>query len=146
MKKYPDKPPATILADLVACSPGQEGKWFATAKTAGLYDEAIRLANQSPCDPLTLIRAARDFAGKRPPFAVAAGLAALRWLVAGYGYEISSADVLAAYRYTRQAAETVGEWPATRDAMRAIVAAETGHERFVTRLLGRELGVNNPDK
>ena len=48
--------------------------------------------------PKTLTRAARDFADERPEFAVEAGLAALRWLVEGYGYEITGADVWALTR------------------------------------------------
>ena len=42
----------------------------------GLFDEAARLANQAPCDPRALTRAARHFAAARPEFAVEAGLAA----------------------------------------------------------------------
>lgn len=65
-KTYPHKPPADILADLVELTPGHEGKWFAAAKDAGLLDEAITLANRTPCDPRTLTRAARAFAEKNP--------------------------------------------------------------------------------
>lgn len=88
-KKDPTQAPAKILDDLVASTPGQEGKWVAAAKDAGLYDEAIALAQRTPCDPRTLSRAARDFTATKPWFAVEAGLAALRWIVAGYGYEIT---------------------------------------------------------
>lgn len=88
-KKYPTQAPAKTLADLVASTPGQEGKCFAAAKDAGLYDEAIALARRRPCDPLTLTRAARDFAVTQPRFAVEAGLAALHWTTAGYGYEMT---------------------------------------------------------
>ena len=95
-KKYPDKPPAVVLADLVRHTPGEEGKWFAAAKDAKLFDEAIALAKATPCDPRTLTRAARDFVQTNPAFAVEAGLAALRWLVQGYGYEVTAADVRAA--------------------------------------------------
>lgn len=95
-RKYPDKPPGVVLADLVRHTPGEEGKWFAAAKDAKLFDEAIALANATPCDPKTLTRAARDFAQTNREFAVEAGLAALRWLVRGYGYEITSVDVRAA--------------------------------------------------
>jgi hypothetical protein len=35
-KKYPHKSPGEILADLVNSTPGDEGKWFAAAKDAGL--------------------------------------------------------------------------------------------------------------
>ncbi|MBI5627891.1 MAG: hypothetical protein HY953_03145, partial [Candidatus Rokubacteria bacterium] len=80
-RKYPGKRPDDLLRDLVATTPGDEGKWFATAKEVGLFDEAIRLANQTPSDPKTLTRAARDFAAGRPEFADEAGLAALHWLV-----------------------------------------------------------------
>ncbi|MBK8015077.1 MAG: hypothetical protein IPK13_27475 [Deltaproteobacteria bacterium] len=52
-KKYPHKDAAEILEDLVAHSPGEEGKWFAAAKDAKLFDEAIALANRTPCSPRT---------------------------------------------------------------------------------------------
>jgi hypothetical protein len=75
-RKYLSKTPGELLGDLVASTPGDEGGWFATAKEAGLFDEAVRLAQLSRCDPKTLTRAARDFAEDRPEFAVEAGLAA----------------------------------------------------------------------
>jgi hypothetical protein len=40
-KKYPDKPASVVLADLVRHTPGEEGKWFAAAKEAKLFDEAV---------------------------------------------------------------------------------------------------------
>jgi hypothetical protein len=81
INKYPNKKPADIFKNLVASTPGNEGKWFAAAKSAGLYDEAIELANRTPCDPKTLTRSAWDIAETEPRFAVEAGVAALRWLV-----------------------------------------------------------------
>jgi len=39
-KKYPHKAKAEVLADLVEHTPGEEGKWFAAAKSAKLFDEA----------------------------------------------------------------------------------------------------------
>ncbi len=69
-RKYPQKKPIEILNDLVATTPGEEGKWFAAAKDARLFDKAIALANQTPCSPQTLTRAARDFAASNPPFAM----------------------------------------------------------------------------
>lgn len=139
--KYPRKRPEELLEDLVASTPGDEGKWFATAKEMGLFDEAIRLANRTPCDPRTLARAARDFAGRRPEFALEAGLAALRWLVEGYGYEITGADVWAAYANTMKAAEAAGRTGEVREQIRGLIAGETFGERFVTRILGREIGL-----
>jgi hypothetical protein len=140
-RKYPQKRPEELLGDLVATTPGDEGKWFATAKELGLFDEAIRLANQAPCDPKTLTRAARAFADRRPAFAVEAGLAALRWLVEGHGYELTGADVWSAYTNTMKAAENVRRAAEVRHRIRKLVASETYANRFVTRILGRELGL-----
>ncbi|MBW1786591.1 MAG: hypothetical protein JRK53_08245 [Deltaproteobacteria bacterium] len=141
IKKYQNKKPVDILKDLVAGTPGNEGKWFAAAKSAGLYDEAIGLANRTPCDPKTLTRAARDMAETEPRFAVEAGVAALRWLVEGYGYEITGLDVRAAYDYTMKAAVNSGCKPEAFNRIRELVAAENFGERFVTKILGHELGL-----
>ena len=140
-KKYPSKPAAEILGDLVAVTPGEEGKWFAAAKSAELYQQALDLARRTPCDPKTLTRAARDYAQTQPAFAIGAGLLALYWLVAGYGYEITGADVRDAYSYTLKAAEQHGSIEETRERIQDLVAAETFGERFVTRILGSELGL-----
>jgi hypothetical protein len=140
-QKYPHKDVRDILRDLVASTPGDEGKWFAAAKSAGLYSEAIDLANRTPCDPKTLTRAARDMAAAEPRFAVEAGMAALRWLVEGYGYEITGRDVWAAYQHTMKAAENAGCKPETLERIRKLVADEVFGERFVNKVLGRELGL-----
>ena len=140
-KKYPHKAAGEILADLVKTTPGDEGKWFAAAKDAGLYDEALALAIRTPCDPKTLTRAARDYAEKQAAFAVGAGLLALYWLVQGYGYEITSVDVWEAYRSTLAAAERHGRAAEVKERVRKMIAAEGAGERFVTKVLGRELGL-----
>ena len=140
-RKYPHKKPAEILEDLVSDTPGEEGKWFAAAKDAGLFDEAIALANRTPCSPQTLTRAARDFQEKNPEFAIEAGMAALRWLVEGYGYEITSLDVSDAFSRTMKAAESAGRADETQRRIHDLVARETFAERFVTRVLGRQLGL-----
>jgi len=123
----------------VKSTPGDEGKWFAAAKEAGLFDEALVLAGRTPCDPRTLTRAARDYAEKQSAFAVGAGLLALHWLVEGYGYEITGADVLAAYTSTLAAAKIQGAEVEPKARIRRMVAAETYGKRFVTKILGREL-------
>jgi hypothetical protein len=140
--KYPHKKPTDILHDLVASTPGDEGKWFAAAKSVGLYDEAIELANRSPCDPKTLTRAARDMEANEPRFAVEAGMAALRWLVKGYGYEIIGMDVWAAYNHTMKAAENAGSKPETLERVRKLVAGDVHGDGFVKKILSRELGLN----
>jgi hypothetical protein len=140
-KKYPDKSATEVLADLVDTTPGHEGKWFAAAKEARLFGEALALASRSPCDPKTLTRAARDYADKEPGFAVGAGLLALHWLVQGHGYEITGADVWAAYSHTLKAAERGGGSDETKEEIRRLVATEATADRFVTRILGKELGL-----
>jgi hypothetical protein len=138
-KKYPQKAATEILRDLVESTPGDEGKWFAAAKDVGLYEEALALASRTPCDPKTLTRAARDFAGKEPRFALGAGLLAMHWLVQGYGYEITGADVWAAYSTTLAVATALGESDAVKERIRKMVASETFGERFVHKLLATEL-------
>jgi hypothetical protein len=140
-KHYPILPAAQILADLVEASPGDEGKWFATAKEAGLYELALNLAQQSPCDPKTLARAARDFAVRQPAFARGSGVAALRWLVLGHGYDITSLDVWNAYNSTLKAAEQLGIATETRESIRQLVATEAPGG-LVRRVLGGELGLD----
>ena len=139
-RKYPQKSASRILADLIKATPGEEGKWFAAAKEAGLYDEALALARRSPCDPRTLSRAASDLAEREPAFAVEAGLLALHWLVQGHGYEITGADVWAAYSSTMSAAEKAGSVPEVRELVRALVTGEAPGG-FVSRVLGGELGL-----
>ena len=67
-------------------------------------------------------------------------MAALRWLVEGYGYEITSLDVLSAYSHTLKAAENAGCAEQTRQRIHDLVAQESFGERFVTKVLGRHLG------
>ncbi len=120
-RRYPEKPPREVLEDLARSTPGQEGKWFAAAKDAGLYEEALALASTTPCDPRTLTRAARDYLEKAPTFAVGAGVLALHWLLQGYGYEIAPIDVLVACSHTRNAAERLGVSREIAQQIRAMV-------------------------
>ncbi|MGB5670902.1 MAG: hypothetical protein WBM71_10150, partial [Sedimenticolaceae bacterium] len=103
-KRYPMKDKLQILTDLMATTPGEEGKWFATAKELELYDLALEQANQSPCDPKTLTRAGRDSLDTEPAFALGSAIAALRWLSEGWGYEVTSVDVVEAYDRAMDAA------------------------------------------
>ncbi|WP_028102836.1 hypothetical protein [Pseudoduganella violaceinigra] len=107
-KKYPAMDSERILRDLAASKPGQEGKWFAAAKYAGLYDLAIELVQQSPTDPRTLIRAGEDFAQRQPEFALAASLAAISYIAQGYGYEITGAEVFSAWLAAANACKATG--------------------------------------
>ncbi len=140
-KKYPGIPAQTILRDLVASQPGQEGKWFAAAKDAGCYEMAITLANRSASDPRTLIRAARDFAVERPAFALAAGMTALRGIAIGWGYDITGSDVMDAYAAVLAAAPAAGVEEAAIEAdVRALIATSGGGGEFIGRVLKQQLG------
>jgi hypothetical protein len=139
-KAYPNIPRAQVLSDLIERSPGDEGKWFATAKELGMYEVALKLVRESPCDPKTLARAARDFAESEPTFAHGAGLAALQWLTRGHGYEITSIDVWGAYHSTLKAAEHLGKLHDTKTRIQQLVAQEAPGG-FVRGILGRELGL-----
>ena len=140
-RKYPDKKPADILSDLSRITPGEEGKWFAAAKDAKLFEEAIALARSSPCSPQTLTRAARDFAIKQPTFAVEAGMTALHWLIEGHYYEITSTDVLDAYTHTMTAAENSGDVATVSQWIQERVLQKSGTDNFVCNVLSRKLSV-----
>ncbi|MCB9703735.1 MAG: hypothetical protein H6711_17700 [Myxococcales bacterium] len=112
--RYPERDPATILADLIAQSPGDEGRWFATARSLRFFNLALEIAERSPCDPRTLSRAAAERLDDDPAFALAVALAALRWIVAGHGHAIDGADVFEAFDLVREAASRLGVDAAAR--------------------------------
>lgn len=135
-KRYPMKDKAAILADLIATTPGEEGKWFATAKDLGLFDLALKLANTSPCDPKTLTRAARDHLDTQPAFALGAALAALHWLCQGRGYEVTRLDVVDAYDRAMDAARALGTIDDVRRRIRHLIENEdTASVQFVRQSL-----------
>ena len=140
LKKYPERTPAEVLDDLVAETPGEEGKWFAAAKDAKLFDKAIALANLTPCSPQTLTRAARDFAETNPTFALEAGVTAIRWLTQGHGHDVTALDVQSAHTHTMSAAQRAGRADETRSLIRHYVTDGPLCE-FMTSVLGRELGL-----
>jgi hypothetical protein len=103
-----------------------------------MYEVALKLVRESPCDPKTLARAARDFAEREPHFAHGAGFAALYWLTLDHGYEITSIDVWGAYYSTLKAAEHLGTLSDTKKSIRQLVAQQAVGG-FVRQVLGREL-------
>lgn len=139
-KKYPHKTAQDILRDLVASQPGSEGRWFAAAKDAGLFDLAIELVTHSPADPRTLARAAKDFCTEQPSFAVASGLAALRWISLGYGYEVTSLDVLDAYDALIQALPGAGlNEDRIKEQIRELSTGSQPGSQFLQKVLARHL-------
>ena len=137
--KYPQIEPKAILGDLVDRTSGDEGKWFVAAKSAGLLAEAAELARTSPCDPKTLTRAARDFAASKPEFARSVGLAALQWLLCGYGYELTARDVVDALNHTLEAARHDGTEADTVRRIQLLVDQHPRAERTFIALLRRRL-------
>lgn len=140
-KKYPHKAPADILRDLVASQPGAEGKWFAAAKDAGLFEVAIELVTRSPTDPRTLTRAARDYAVDRPDFAVASGMAALRWIASGHGYDITGIDIDEAYKAVIEASRHAGHDEAKiKMQILNLIDAHPASRQFMLQALAQHLG------
>ena len=134
-KKYPHVPPEQVLQDLIAGTPGAEGKWFAAAKEAGMFELAAELAHTSPTDPRTLTRAARDFATEQPQFALNAALSALRWIARGHGYEITGADILDAAHALQQACTQAGLDEHALSAMLAPILEEAPPRHLLHDLL-----------
>jgi len=137
--KYPQIAPKAMLSDLVDQTSGDEGKWFVAAKSAGLLAEAAELARTSPCDPRTLTRAARDFAASKPEFARSVGLAALRWLLGGYGYELTAHDVADAWSHTLEAARHNGTEADTLRRIQLLVDQHPRAEPTIVAQLRRRL-------
>ena len=120
-RKYPRSAGADT-DDLVASTPGEEGKWFAAAKQAGCSMRQSRWRSARRAH--RRLTAPRDFAEKNPPFALRGrhGEKRVHWLVAGYGYDVTAADVLDAYTHTFAAAERLGRAETTRQRIRDLVA------------------------
>ncbi len=132
--KYPAKAPRQILADLVAEAPGEEGKWFAAAKDAKLFDEALELATRGGCDPRTLGRAARDFAERQPKFAARVGLLALDGFVHHRDHgldEVDRDEVWMTLTHTLAAAESCGQAGEVRARVRELAGRGMGPVRTI---------------
>jgi hypothetical protein len=143
-KRYPSIDAQRILGDLIASTPGQEGKWFATAKTLKQFDLALALAQRSAVEPKTLVRAARDHQKTQPAFALEVALAALQWMARGAGYEITSAEVSAARDHALAAGQALPPGAQQQDAqvlkrIAECVAGPAPAARWVRQCLGLPL-------
>jgi len=144
-KRYPLIEPQRILGDLIASSPGQEGNWFATAKTLKQFDLALALAQRSAVEPKTLVRAARDHQKTQPAFALEVALAALHWMARGVGYEITSAEVCAARDYALTAGQSAAPSTQYQEAqilkrIAECIAGPAPAARWVRQCLGMPPG------
>lgn len=135
--KYPHKEPTEILDDLIKRTAGNEGRWFATAKSLKLFELAADLARRSPCEPKTLNRAARDHLEDNPQFALPVALASIRWLTEGHGYEVTAADVLSAFCTATRAAKTLGRLEEVREELARLLKSDRSPGAFVRQVLAR---------
>lgn len=135
-KKYPELAKDRLLDYLIASTPGEPGKWFATAKTLKLFEQATRLAWASPCDPKTLNRAARDHLKTQPGFAMQCALASLHWMSMGHGYELTGLDVQDAYRMATEAAAVAQQTQQVRASIEQVLASDRPMAAWMKRSLG----------
>jgi tetratricopeptide (TPR) repeat protein len=136
VRKYPEQDLSRILGDLVATTPGEEASGWLQPKRPAVssWRRGLRISRRATP------RAAHDFIEKNRQLALQAGLAAIRWLAEGYGFESSGADVWAAYSHSLKAAEQLGR----RDEMRERIRTLVPNKGFVAPVLGRELGLPTP--
>jgi hypothetical protein len=135
-KKYPELAKDRLLDHLIASTPGEPGKWFATAKTLKLFEQTTRLAWASPCDPKTLNRAARDHLKTQPDFAMQCALASLHWMSMGHGYELTGLDVLEAHRFAIEAAAETQQTQQARTSIEQVLASDRPMVAWMQRSLG----------
>ena len=135
-KKYPEVAKDKLLDHLIASTPGEPGKWFATAKTLKLFEQATRLAWASPCDPKTLNRAARDYLKTQPDFAMQCALASLHWMSMGHGFELTGLDVLEAHRFAIEAAAVTQQTQQARTSIEQVLASDGPMVAWMQRSLG----------
>lgn len=77
---------------------------------------------------------------ERPEFALAAGMTALRGIANGWGYEITSIDVLHAYAAVVVAAGGAGvDESAVKADVQALIAANPSGGGFIGRALARQM-------
>jgi hypothetical protein len=135
-RKYPGIAAERILADLIAASPGEEGKWFAAARSLKKFDQALALARRSRVDPRTLITAAKGQIKTQPAFALEVALIALRSIADGWGYEITGVEVHAAMTYAKAAAASLGREDLLAGLIAEATSGATPSARWVRQCVG----------
>lgn len=139
IKRYPMLPPEKILNDLIESSDVEKGKWFAAAKDLKLYDLAVELVQEHPCDPATLNRAAQKFRQSNTPFSFNCSLASLKWLLRGYGYEITLGDVYQTLDNVFTAAELLGQTEVAKDITARLLEDAKGVTKNTKDIVRRRL-------
>ena len=137
--KYPEIDPDRLLTDLIATTPGVEGKWFATAKMLKRLDLAMQFAWKSPCDPKTSIRAARDNVARGPAFAAEVALAAVHRSCRGRAYELTALDVRMACELANVAGDAVGQSERVVLRIQTMIRPTTREVQWVRAMLNLPL-------
>jgi hypothetical protein len=140
--KYPEREPSAILSDLIAASPGEEGRWFATARSLRFFNLAAEIAQRAPCDPRTLNRAAGERLVRDPGFALEVAVASLRWIAEGHGHVIDGADVFDAYDIAIEAARRLGQVAVAREQLLLVFEGNGAAAEWVRHLLAPQLEVD----
>ena len=94
-------------------------------------DQALRSKN-------TNARRTR-FCSNKPKFARSVGLAALRWLLSGYGYDLTAQDVVEALDHTLAAARHNGTEADTVHRIQQLIDQHPGAVHAFTAQLRRKL-------
>lgn len=88
-----------------------------------------------PCDPLTLKRAAVDYAESTPSFSLKVAKAALYWMVRGQFYEITNLDIVSALNLAWKVAASLGSTGELFAWLQDQVEKNPNGERFVLQEL-----------
>ena len=142
-KKYPGIEPQRILADLIASMPGDEGKWFATAKTLRQYDLAVKLAWRSPVTrrPSFARRAIMSRASLPLPSKLH-WLPCTGWPVVGAMNSLASNLVRLVNTLSLRhsaAADALQNRPAVEARIAEVLAGDAAQSRWVRQCLGFEV-------
>ena len=121
-KKYGSlKTDKEILLNLINKNVAPLGKWFATANKLKLFDLALEIIKDDSVEPKTLNRAALSNVNNNPSYALEVALASLKWMVRGYGYEVSNLDVRNCISTIKQSAELTNTWGDVKVHIREII-------------------------
>lgn len=123
-KRYPQLDKAKILADLIELTPGEEGKWFAAARSLGDLELLKKLAWEGPCNPSTVTTAVKALEKKEPRVAYELACAALYGMDLGWAYELDYAKVSQARLTAERLAEQLNlqaHWENFRKSFRGFL-------------------------
>ena len=142
VRKYPELDPRQVLIDLIEAR-GEQGKWFAAAKSAGFLDVALDCARLGATEPATLLRAARDFVESEPRFSAQIALQAVSDLLAGTGYEPTTLDLSQACDHFFAASARCGNEQSAENTRRRVLheVEAGGSDPVMCEAMHRRLGV-----